>query len=93
MVDCLCDPRRSAKCVYSPSNLQHLGTRVQHIRTKSPEARWCFMEDAFPRPQRCRPLLPLFLQPISNPMGRFDQIKGIVDLFEFFAQTFDVTIN
>jgi hypothetical protein len=39
------------------------------------------------------PLVPLFLQPISNPMGRFDQIKGIVDLFEFFAQTFDVTIN
>ena len=35
----------------------------------------------------------LFLQPVANPIDCLDQIKGIVGLFELFAQTFDVTIN
>jgi hypothetical protein len=35
----------------------------------------------------------LFLQPVANPIDRLDQIKGNVDLFELFAQTFDVTID
>ena len=39
------------------------------------------------------PVVPLFLQPIANSIDCFDQIKGIVDVFELFAQTFDVTID
>jgi hypothetical protein len=35
----------------------------------------------------------LFLQPVANPIDCLDQIKGNVDLFELFAQTFDVTID